>query len=392
MAKGPYDDIVRAVLERLGASAPKAAKPTAKKAASATGRRTTRKAASVPAKPMTKAERSAANKAAWAKQKAQRDAKLAAERPAKKAKKTAEAKAKGIARGNRRASEAYGGEGVTDIKIGKAKAFFEREVDKAQRIIDATDSALLKGRDTAKIDAEIRDIKKYMEKEGYTMSPSDVRAIIAEKMRGAGLSNKRGRNRLKFVVDELKGKSFKETVEMGSRRARQQEVSTGRKITGSTPARITKKEAELQKRLVRLREQGRFDAVIKKADSKIGTPRGPRKKSGKKVVEQESSKRLRAAQEKNAKRSVVDPRVAAMSPTKRKKFLAQQKKEWKRLKGVKVSGQGMTDKQAKDTLAELGKRELPSSRVRSKPAEKREPRVWVRDKQGKLVPKKSNKK
>ena len=390
MAKGPYDDIVRAVLERLGASAPKAAKPAAKKAASTTGRRTARKAASVPAKPMTKAQRSAANKAAWAKEKAQRDAKLAAERPAKKAKKTAEAKAKGIARGNRRASEAYGGEGITDIKINKAKDFFASEVDKANRIIDATESALLKGRDTAKIDAEIRDIKKYMEKEGYTMSPSDVRAIIAEKMRGAGLANKRGRNRLKFVVDELKDKSFKETVEMGSRRARAQEVASGRKI--GVRVKITKKEAELQKRLARLREQERFDTSQKQSKAKMGTPRGPRKKSGKKVVEQESSKRLRAAQEKNAKRSVVDPRVAAMSPTKRKKFLAQQKKEWKRLKGVKISGQKMTDKEARDALSDLGKRQLQSSRVRSKPVEKREPTVWVRDKQGKLVPKKSNKK
>lgn len=388
MAKGPYDDIVRQVLERLGAKAPKAATKATKSAA----KKVTRKATSVPAKPMTKAERSAANRAAWAKEKAKSDAKLAAERPAKKAARTAEAKAKGVARGNRKASEAYGGEGVTDIKIGKAKAFFERETDKAQRIIDATESALLKGRDTAKIDRELRDIKKYMEKEGYEMSPSDVRAIIAEKMRGAGMANKRGRNRLKFIVDELKDKSFKETVEMGSRRARAEEIKTGRKITGSTPARITKKEAELQKRLARLRERERFDKVIKKADSKIGASRGPRKKSGKKVVEQESSKRLRAAQEKNAKRSVVDPRVAAMSATKRKKFLAEQKREWKRLKDVKISGQKMTDKQAKDALAELGKRELPSSRVRSKPVEKREPTVWVRNKQGKLVPKNSNKK
>ena len=90
MAKGPYDDIVRKVLERLGASAPKAATTTTKSVG--------RKAASVPAKPLTKAERSAANRARAAADRAKIDAKLAAERPAKKAARTAEAKAKGVAR------------------------------------------------------------------------------------------------------------------------------------------------------------------------------------------------------------------------------------------------------------------------------------------------------
>ena len=349
MAKGPYDDIVRAVLERLGASAPKAAKPAAKKAASVTGRRTARKAVSVPAKPMTKAERSAANRAAWAKEKSKRDMKLASERPAKKAARTAEAKAAGRARGNRKADEAYGGAGVTDIKVAKAKAFFEREVDKAQRIIDATDNVLLKGRDSAKLDAEIRDIKKYMEKEGYKMSPSDVKAIVAQTMRSAGFANKRGKNRLKFIVEDTKGKPFKELVETGSRRARQQEVKTGRIITGSTPARITKKEADLQKRLANLRSKGRFDAVIKKADSKMGPSRGPRKTKKVEIVEQESSKRLRAAQEKNVRKKSA--KTEKMTPAQRKKFLA---KEFP--KG------GMTDAQSKDILMELGKRELVSDK------------------------------
>jgi hypothetical protein len=391
MAKGPYDDIVRAVLERLGASAPKAAKPAAKKAASSTGRRTARKAASVPAKPMTKAERSAANRAAWAKEKAKSDAKLAAERPAKKAARTAEAKAKGRERGNRKAEERYG-YGANQLKTNKAKAFFEREVDKAQRGIDATENVLAKGRDSAKMEAEIRDIKKYMEKEGYKMSPSDIKAIVSENLRGAGLSRERFKRRLKFIVDETKGKPEREIVEMGARRARAEEIKTGRKITGKTPARITKKESELQKRLALLDEKRKFNALIKKADSKMGTSRGPQPKKAKKVVEQESSKRLRAVQEKNAKKNIIDPRVAKMSPAQRKKFLAEENKKWKRLKNVKISGQKMTDMQAKDALAELGKRELPSSRVRSKPVEKREPTVWVRNKQGKLVPKNSSKK
>ena len=295
MAKGPYDDIVRAVLERLGANAPKAATKAAKPAA----KKVTRKAASVPAKPMTSAERKAANRAAWAKDKAKSDAKLAAERPAKKAARTAEAKAAGVKRGNRKSEERYG-YGANQTKTNKAKAFFEREVDKAQRGIDATENVLAKGRDSAKMEAEIRDIKQYMEKEGYKMSPSDVRAIVSENLRGAGLSRERFKNRLKFIVGETKGKPEREIVEMGARRARAEEIKTGKKITGKTPARITKKESELQKRLALLEERKKFDAVIKKADSKMGASRGPRKKTAKKVVEQESSKRLRSQQDANA--------------------------------------------------------------------------------------------
>ena len=358
MAKGPYDDIVRKVLERLGANAPKAAtkaaKPTAKKA--------TRKAASVPAKPMTKAERSAANRAAWAKEKAKSDAKLAAERPAKKAARTAEAKAAGVKRGNRKSEEKYG-YGANQLKTNKAKAFFEREVDKAQRGIDATENVLAKGRDSAKMEAEIRDIKQYMEKEGYKMSPSDVRAIVSENLRGAGLSRERFKRRLKFIVDETKGKPEREIVEMGARRARAEEIKTGKKITGKTPARITKKESELQKRLSLLEERKNFDKVIKKADSKMGTPRGPQKKKPKKIVEQESSKRLRAAQEANAKKNRIDPRVAKMTPAQRKKFLAEEDRRWKATPRRNITyGRGYADAEAKKRLADLAEREVPRSK------------------------------
>jgi hypothetical protein len=51
-----------------------------------------------------------------------------------------------------------------------------------------------------------------------------------------------------------------------------------------------------------------------------------------------------------------------MSPAERKKFLAEQNKEWKRLKKVKPSGRGIADKDAKDMLADLGKRELVSDK------------------------------
>jgi hypothetical protein len=94
----------------------------------------------------------------------------------------------------------------------------------------------------------------------------------------------------------------------------------------------------------------------------MGAARGSQPKKPKKVVEQESSKRLRAQQEKNAKKNIIDPKVAKMSPTEYKKFRAKENAEWKRLKKVKSSGRGIADKDAKDILADLGKRELVSDK------------------------------
>jgi len=363
MAKGPYDDIVRKVLERLGANAPKATETVAKKAASTAGRRGASKAASVPAKTMTKAERSAANRARSAADRAKIDAKLAAERPAKKAARTEEAKRLGRERGNRKAEEAYG-YGANQLKTNKAKAFFEREVDKAQRIIDATNRMGVKGSQGRRdmLTKQINKMKEYATKEGYELKLGDVRAIVKDALSDSAKANAFAKQRLANIVNETKSKTAKEVVEMGSRRARAQEIKTGKIITGSKPARITAKMSETQKRLSALEEKRKFDAVIKKADSKMGVARGSQPKKPKKVVEQESSKRLRAQQEKNAKKSVVDPRVAKMSPAERKKFLAEQNKEWKRLKKVKPSGRGIADKDAKDMLADLGKRELVSDK------------------------------
>jgi hypothetical protein len=345
MAKGPIDDIVRQVMERLGAKAPKAVKSVAKSAAKSTGRR----GASVPAKAMTKAERSAANKAAHAVKQEALNAERAALRPAQKAARTAENKAKGVARANRKADEAYGGAGVTDIKITKAKAFYEREVDKLQRTIDATDRILSKGsqgrRDMLK--KELEGFKKKYDVP--KLSAGDSLGVVRGAIEKAQKNNAWAKKRLEQVVKQTEGKTFKETVEMGSRRARAIEVKTGKKLTGSTPARITKKEADLQKRLAALRSKDRYEKVIKKADSKIGASRGPSTKPKKQIVEQESSKRLRAAQEKNARKKVA--KTEKMSPAQRKKFLA---KEFP--KG------GMTDAQAKDQLMELGKRELVSDK------------------------------
>ena len=348
MAKGPYDDIVRKVLERLGANAPKATETVAKKAASTTGRRGASKAASVPAKPLTKAERSAANRAKAAADRAKVDAKLAAERPAKKAARTAEARAKGVARGNRKSEEAYG-YGANQLKTNKAKAFYEREVDKLNRTIDATERLLSKGsqgrRDMLK--KELEGFKKRFDLP--KLSAGDSLGVVRDAVERAQKNNKWAKERLAQVVKQTEGKTGKEVVEMGARRARAIEIKTGKTLTGSKPARITSKMSETQKRLSALEEKRKFDAVIKKADSKMGPSRGPSNKPKKKVVEQESSKRLRAAQEKNVRKNVS--KTEKMSPAERKKFLA---KEFP--KG------GLTDSEAKDILMELGKREFVSDK------------------------------
>jgi hypothetical protein len=301
MAKGPYDDIVRKVLERLGANAPKATETVAKKAASTAGRRGASKATSVPAKPLTKAERSAANRARSAADRAKIDAKLAAERPAKKAARTEEAKRLGRARGNRKAEEAYG-YGANQLKTNKAKAFFEREVDKAQRIIDATNRMGVKGSQGRRdmLTKQINKMKEYATKEGYELKLGDVRAIVKDALSDSAKANAFAKQRLSNIVNETKGKTAKEVVEMGSRRARAIENKTGKIITGSKPARITAKMSETQKRLSALEEKRKFDAVIKKADSKIGAARGSQPKKPKKVVETETSKRLRSQQDANA--------------------------------------------------------------------------------------------
>lgn len=353
MAKGPYDDIVRKVLERLGANAPKAATTTTKSVG--------RKATSVPAKTMTKAERSAANRARAAADRAKVDAKLAAERPAQKLARTAEAKAAGVKRSNRKAEEAYG-YGANQLKTNKAKAYYEREVDKLNRTIDATERLLSKGsqgrRDMLK--KELEGFKKRFDLP--KLSAGDSLGVVRDAIERAQKNNKWAKERLAQVVKQTEGKTGKEVVEMGSRRARAYEIKTGKTLTGSKPARITSKMSETQKRLSLLEERKNFDKVIKKADSKMGAARGPQPKKDKKVVEQESSKRLRAAQEKNAKKGVIDPRVAKMSPAEYKKFIAQENADWKRLKKVKPSGRGISDKDAKNMLADLGKSEFVSDK------------------------------
>jgi hypothetical protein len=365
MAKGggSADDIVKAVLARLGVKPAAAAKGAARKAPAKVAPKAS---PSVPAKAMSKAERKAANSA---RNKATQE-KLIAERqataPARKAAKTEANRAKGTARANRKTDEAYGGPNATDIKIEKARAYYEREVDKLQRTIDATERKLTKG-SQGRRDMLKKDLENFKKRYDLPkLSAGDSLGVVRESLKLAQDANRWSKKRLEQLIKQTEGKDFKQTVQMGARRARVIENKTGKRLTGSTPARITKKEIVTQKRLAELRSKGRFDAVIKKADSKMGPARGPRKKTAKKFEKTPSEIKLEQAQAANARKSVIDPKVAKMSPAQRKKFLASENKKWKSLKDVKISGRGMTDAEAKKKLADLGEREIRRSAVRAK--------------------------
>ena len=141
MAKGggSADDIVKAVLARLGVK-PASAKSTTKSVAR---KAPAKAAASVPAKTMSRAERKAANSARNKATQEKLIAERAAEAPAKKAARREANRAKGVARGNRKADEAYGYR--TNLKNQKAKAWFEKEVDKISRTIDQSERISVRG-------------------------------------------------------------------------------------------------------------------------------------------------------------------------------------------------------------------------------------------------------
>jgi len=90
-------------------------------------------------------------------------------------------------------------------------------------------------------------------------------------------------------------------IDMGARRARSEEIKTGKILTGRKPDYMSAQSKDLQKRLTALDEKQMQDKLIKKADSKMGPARGPRKKVNKPFVKTSSEIKLEKAQERNAK-------------------------------------------------------------------------------------------
>ena len=307
MAKGggSADDIVKAVLERLGVKPTAAAKSTTKSVAR---KAPAKAAASVPAKTMSRAERKAANSARNKATQEKLIAERAAEAPAKKAARREANKAKGVARGNRKADEAYGYR--TNLKNQKAKAWFEKEVDKISRTIDQSERISVRGSQGRKdaLRKQLNKLDEYAKKEGYELKLSDKKQIIKGVLDDAKKAGEWGTKRLKQVVGQTGGKTTKELVDMGARRARAQEIKTGKIVTGKKPDYMSAQSKDLQKRLTALEEKQMQDKLIKKADSKMGSARGPRKKVNKPFKKTKSEINLEKAE------SEASSRISARSP------------------------------------------------------------------------------
>ena len=316
---------------------------------------------------MTKAERSAANKAAHAAGQAKLMAKRAAEAPAEAAARKAVNRKKYIGKKMVEVEERWGG---GSMKLDKAKSYFGQESDKFNKVIDATDRILTKGsqgrRDS--LTKQIAKMQEYAAKEGYKLSVSDIAAITKDSLKSASRTNTRAKSNLKYLMEKYGKMDRKELVDTGARKAMAYE-KRGKRLEGKKPDYMTADEKATQRRLANLEQRKQQERLMRKADSKIGVERGSSKKP---IVEQESSKRLRAAQAKNAKKSVIDPKIAKMTDAEYKKYSAAENKRWKELKGVKVSGRGYTDAEAKAKLAALGEREMGgSNRLRAKNVKKK---------------------
>lgn len=319
---GSVDDIVKQVMERLRGGAPK----TVATATKSVGR----KAPSVPAKGLTKAERSAANKAAHAAEQAKLMAKRAAEAPAEKVARTAENRKKYIGKKMVEVNERWGG---GSMKLDKAKSYFGQESDKFNKVIDATDRILTKGsqgrRDS--LTKQIAKMKEYAAKEGYKLSVSDIAAITRDSLKSASRTNTRAKGNLKYLMEKYGKMDQKELVDTGARKALAYE-KRGKRLEGKKPDYMTADEKATQRRLANLEQRKQQERLMKKADSKIGVERGSSKKP---IVEQESSKRLRAAQEKNAALADRTRTRKVLTDKQKDARLAKLKKETARPKSSK---------------------------------------------------------
>jgi hypothetical protein len=325
MAKGPYDDIVRKVLERLSANAPKAVAKTTKGVG--------RKSASVPAKAMTKAERTVTNKAAHAAGQAKLMTVRAAEAPAIKAARKSASRTKYIDKKMVEVNERWGG---GSMKLDKAKTYFGQEADKFNKVIDATDRILTKGsqgrRDS--LTKQITKVKDYAKKEGYDLSVSDIAAITKDSLKSASRTNTRAKGNLKYLMEKYGTMNRKELVDTGARKAMAFE-KRGKRLEGKKPDYMTANEKATQRRLADLDKRKQQERLIKKADSQMGSSTGPRKKAYKPVVEKESSMRLRAAQDKNAAKANKNRTRKVLTDKQKNARLAKLKKETVRPKSSK---------------------------------------------------------
>lgn len=368
------DDIIRQAL--------KAGKSASKKVEKTVSSKVSKKAAA------TRAEKKAANKAAAAAKRAEATAasrSSRAERKAINSKRYKSMQETGVA-------QEYG---YGNRRITKAKEYYADELDKIFRVLEGTDRTInVSGKRRSALQKELKRNEEYLAKEGYKpLTFGEKKTIVKDFLASTSKANKAAEKRLTGLVEYTKGleKSGgrKAIVDRGAARALQREMRKGGKTLPSILSdEVRASRAATTRKLEKAFEKAGDERLARKAEAKIGTSTG--KKQPKKVVEQESSKRLRRAQEANAK-DVIDPRVKKMSPAEYKRFIKRENEKWKRLRSAPSPSnkRGMTSEESRQRLKELGERSMGSRREPKLPPVKRT--TWVRNKEGKLVPKSKRK-
>jgi hypothetical protein len=363
------DDIIRQAL-KAGKSA---AKKTAKKTGSAS--REAKKAANKAAAAAKRAEATAASRSSRA------------ERKAINSKRYKSMQETGVA-------QEYG---YGNRRITKAKEYYADELDKIFKVLEGTDRTInVSGKRRSALQKELKRNEEYLAKEGYKpLTFGEKKTIVKDFLASTSKANKAAEKRLTGLVEYTKGleKSGgrKAIVDRGAARALQREMRKGgTKLPSILSDEVRASRAATTRKLEKLEEKARDKRLADKAKAKIGAGRDGGKKQSKKIVEQESSKRLRRAQEANAK-DVVDPRVKKMSPEEYKRFRKREDANWKRLRSTPSPSnkRGMSSEESSKRLKELGDQSLNRRREPKLPPVKRT--TWVRNKEGKLVPKSKRK-
>ena len=407
MAKIPVNPIEEAIKKAL--------KMTAKSA---------KTSSSSTAKTLTKAERKAA---AQAKAAADRAAKTTASRE-RRVLKRAENKKRYFGDLDVAVATRYG---RGDTRLQKAKGEVATEVDRIFRVMEGTDPIVRRtGARRKAIDKAIKKFENYLVREGYNikLTIGEKASIARDALRSAERANTTAGKRLESTVKFYKGKEsgpLKElgpkTVKAGSskkpiakqtklqreaarsvrqakkegretvvreaaRRAIRKEAK-GQKLVDVSDAKITAEQAKVDRALAASRQKKLMAQAKKKRLAEM-QERSPSKRKKESVKETESSRRLRAAQEKNAK-DVVDPRFKKMTPAQQKRSQERLRADAKRLRSVSTSSKGMTTEEAQAELKRLGERGLETyGKTKGKTVKGRKPVTWVRNSSGKLVPKK----
>lgn len=334
MAKKPWDDILKAVMQ----TTKKGTASTAKKAA-------TKKAAA----PLSRAERSAANKA-----------KAAADRSARmKAGSEASAKMRAIRKEKNRA-EAIGSdlremrsEWTRGTQIRKAKEFFGDEIGKALDREGATARVLAKGSQARRtfLEKEVKKFRTMLEREGYPtqLTIGQQRDIARDALERAAKANKAASGRVEQVVGQAKtpkqkplpkekgrkgrrgqrNQAEQEVITTAARRQYRKELRKGTAGKGDDASRARSKAAQYaeqtkrQKKSIEQANAGSKPRDAKPVDSKKrsykerGAERYPEAQRYKDMPE-----KLRKEMEANAKKG-----QAGLSKAERDARLARFKKE-----------------------------------------------------------------